>query len=415
MLVVVNDATVPESGTGSVGASQYVANRYAAARGIPTGNVAHINSNGCCGFADGTSPALYNNFHVSLDQFTADIAQPIKTYLESHSLKNQIKYIVPCYGVPTHIGQAGQWQQLSVDSFLSQLYLAGVTPFNFSPVFNSIPTSKPPRWSNAGLAAPIYLVSRLDGPSALIAANLVDKAIAAEKGIAKNSGTGYFDYQGTSSPPDPTDQTMLNAYNLCVAAGMTCNLNTQRISGHKYLSAPNALWAWGWYGEPQGNVYSFVPGAVGTQLISDSAYTIRSIISGGPWVPLWLQNGITGTWGNTGEPLSQFTPGDNLLNHVWLGYSFGEAAYIATPVLGWMSVFVGDPLYTPLFQGSAPVPPPLTITPATIAATPGQAVQFTVSGLTASGTVTVASGGLTTTAQITFGPSGFTPIRINFG
>src|SRR5436190_16058843 len=122
VLVVVNDATVAESGTHGVGASQFVADYYVAARGIPKRNVVHISAKGCCGFADGTSPQLYNNTHVSPEQFTSEISQPIKTFLEKRHLKQQVKYIVMTYGVPTHIGQLPPFEQLSVDSFISQMY-----------------------------------------------------------------------------------------------------------------------------------------------------------------------------------------------------------------------------------------------------------------------------------------------------
>lgn len=381
VLVIVNDVTVAETGTGGVGASQFVANHYISVRGIPLSNVVHISAKGCCGFADGTSPALYNNYELSREQFTSDIANPIKAFLEAHNLKQQIKYIVPTYGVPTNIGQTpGQsdpnWPGGGVDSFLSQLYLGGVTSFTFNPAYNPIPTSTPPHWSNLTAATPVYLVARLDGPSAIIANGLVDKAVAAEQGISKSSGTGYFDFQGNG---DVNDSTMLNAYNLCVSAGMTCNLNNQATSGHRYQSAPNTLWAWGWYGGPgPGTIYTFAPGAVGAQLVSDSAFDIRAIIPSEPaWVPRFLTDGITATWGSVTEPFAgNFSKGDNILWHMWNGYTFGESAYIATPVIGWMMMFVGDPLYKPVFGTVIPPPPP--VLPLTFSITVGTDGSITV-------------------------------------
>jgi len=80
--------------------------------------------------------------------------------------------------------------------------------------------------------------------------------------------------------------------------------------------------------------------------------------SGGPgtWVPLWLRAGITATWGATDEPTVQgYAMGDNLLNHLWMGYNFAESSYLASPALNHMMVFIGDPLYAPrIFQ-----PPPV--------------------------------------------------------
>ena len=383
VLVVVNDATIAETGTNGIGASQFVADHYIAARGIPATNVVHINSKGCCGFADGPDVHIYNNFHVSLEQFKIDIENPIRAYLEGRNLKHQIKYIVTTYGVPTHIGQLPPFEQLSVDSFLSQMYAHPDFAQFPNPLFTSDPTSKPPHWTNEGVAAPIYLVCRLDGPTALIANGLVDKAMTAEKGISKTSGTGYYDYQG-NLPIVNADGTMLNGYNLCVSAGMKCVLNDQSKTRHMINSAPDTLWAWGWYGGVN-DVYEFVPGAVGAQLTSYTANDIRNINNpAGFWVPWWLTKGITATWGATGEPYHiYYATGDNLLNHLWNGYTFGESAYIANSLLGWMMIFVGDPLYSPNFSlaptsittppvTTAPTPvspvttPPVTIPPVTI-------------------------------------------------
>src|SRR5437870_8346936 len=48
VLIIVNDNTPPQAGTGSVGASQFVANYYAAARGIPTSNIVHTSTRMAC-------------------------------------------------------------------------------------------------------------------------------------------------------------------------------------------------------------------------------------------------------------------------------------------------------------------------------------------------------------------------------
>ena len=76
----------------------------------------------------------------------------------------------------------------------------------------------------------------------------------------------------------------------------------------------------------------------------------RSVIQSSTWVPQWISQGITATWGATAEPgVGLYAKGDNLLQHLWNGYSFGEAAYIAQPYLNHVMVFIGDPLYRPFF------------------------------------------------------------------
>ena len=113
----------------------------------------------------------------------------------------------------------------------------------------------------------------------------------------------------------------------------------------------------GWYsGQNDWPGYTFAAGAVGAQLTSYTAIQIRVARAGG-WVHRWLNDGITATWGATAEPfVTGYALGDNLLNHFWSGYNFGESAYQALPALNWMMVFVGDPLYQPnVFKPATPI------------------------------------------------------------
>jgi uncharacterized protein (TIGR03790 family) len=351
VLIVVNDNTPPETGTGGVNAGQYVAERYAAARGVPLGNIAHIRTTmACCD----SNPKAWDSWNISWEEFVNDVREPLKAYLKASGLARKIRYIVPTYGVPSHIeshphGIAG----LSVDSFLplmSSRY-ADVIPMD-NPAYSPDPQVMP-RFPTKAYGGPYYIVSRLDGPSAEIAAGLVDKALAAERGISRKSGTGYFDWRHLSESGGGyyvADQTMVGGYESCVSTGLQCVLNDQTATGGMIANAPGALWAWGWYsGAVTNDVYSFAPGAVGAQLTSYTAGSIR-YQRPGAWVPLWLERGITATWGATGEPyVDRYTAGDALLNRLWNGYTFGEAVHLATPKLNWKMVFVGDPLYSPKF------------------------------------------------------------------
>jgi hypothetical protein len=128
---------------------------------------------------------------------------------------------------------------------------------------------------------------------------------------------------------------------------------------------PNALWVWGWYGMAFDS-YRFVPGAVGAQLTSFTALSIRTPVNadpkmysftamrwGGNWVPRMLEQGVTATWGAVTEPYATFyAPGGNVFDHLWAGYNFGDSFYIAQNAVRWVMVAVGDPLYSPrLFAG----------------------------------------------------------------
>ncbi|MFN0169412.1 MAG: TIGR03790 family protein, partial [Bryobacteraceae bacterium] len=343
VVILVNDLAPPEAGTGKVGSSQYVGNYYAQARKVPRENIFHFSYQmSCCSY----SPAAWDSWHIKFAVFEEKIRKPLRKFLEDRKLKDRIRYIVSTYGVPTHLDDPTE--SLSVDQFLAALYSPRANnPASQNPYYHPDPESSPPRFRDFVRPWPQYLVTRMDGPSAMIAKGLVDKALDAERGIDRKSGIGYFDLRANGSL---ADATMRRADELCRKAGMRCVLNDQSVTRSMIANAPETLWAWGWYsGVRVNDVYQFQPGAVGAQLTSYTANSIRSMKTG-TWVPLWLTRGITATWGATGEPTTAgYAMGDNLLNHLWAGYNFAEAAYLATPQLGWMMIFVGDPLYSPVF------------------------------------------------------------------
>jgi len=394
VLIIVNDATPAEQGTGTMGASEYVGWYYAGARHIPLSNVFHIST------VSGPSSDPHDplGWHISWEEFNTRIRVPLRAFLESQQLESKIKYIVPTYGVPTHISSYKGYENLSVDSFLASIYAAGSDEIgSLNPLFSADSTSMPAHWSSAELASPVYAVARLDGPSPALAVSLVERALQAEQGITRTSGIGYFSQAGLTGTDTRAmaDQSIVSAATLCRAAALTCELNDRRVTGRSISPAPNTLWAWGWSGASDG-AYSFAPGAVGAQVASASAGTVRSV-ERGTQAPLWITQGITATWGTTSEPSGLFTAGDNLLNHLWNGYSFGESAYLATPSLNWMMMFLGDPLYTPVFLDAAP-PAVVSRTSSTkAAATRALTSAPMVIGAVATGTVTLTLGSATGT------------------
>jgi uncharacterized protein (TIGR03790 family) len=367
VLILVNDLVPPEDGTGSTGASVYVGQYYATRRGIPFSNIVHLSVPLACCNRD---PHEWDSWNTGWQKFEDTIRTPVKGFLETNGLKYTIKYIVPTYGVPVRMMLGTAYPSgiepdfVSIDSFLTSMYSGSDAPFRRNPYAVTNPGYSKARfsdWQNPE-GWPMYLVSRLDGPSAAIAVGLVDKAISAESTLTRSDGIGYFDYQhGPNNTV--TDGTMLRAYQLAVQQGFRAVLNDQSVTGNMIHSAPQALWAWGWYSGPfDWDGYEFVNGAIGAQLTSYTANVIR-YLGQGTWVPLWLNAGITATWGATGEPYtSGYANGDNLLNHFWNGYNFGESAYLASPVLNWMMLFVGDPLYEPQVFARAPSPPDPTPT-----------------------------------------------------
>ena len=271
-------------------------------------------------------------------KYDATIRQPLLKILSDRKLTDKIHYIVPTYGVPVRTwDNAHRIQGFSIDSLLAGINSGSIAQFlpnpYYSPVWNEGRVhfrnfQNPAGWK-------MYIVSRLDGPSLAVALGLVDKAIRAEENLKTTDGIAYFDYRHISAGDSyyPADQTVVNAYNLAAGRGYQTVFNDNRNDWTRMIrSAPKTLWAWGWYsGTLTWEGYSFVDGAVGAQLTSYTADSIRSMLPG-TWVPLWLNAGITATWGATTEPYTfGYANADNLFHKFWAGYNFGESAYRHRP------------------------------------------------------------------------------------
>lgn len=356
VLIVVNDAYNSETGTNGKPASVYVGEHYAAMRNVPTCNILHLNIPYAGYQADGQWHGMEydGNQFISYADYLQYIQAPIQQFLANNP---QIIYIVTTYGVPVML--ADTVFRVSVDSLLAAMY-SGVPPNSSTPLLNPYQdpsaTGSPVHFAEWGNSAGyrMCLVTRLDGPSAVIAASLVDRAIQAEGTVNYNSGMAYFDYIGdlpSAGPYYTLDQTMTNAYHTAIDMGIPAVLNTQDLSGHPIEYGPNASWVWGWYITSITNAYPTpVPGAIAAQATS---YTCNSVRDGGNtgdsnWCVYFLKQGFTATWGATGEPSTWgYATGDSFFGHFWRGYNFAESAYLANPYNNWMMTFIGDPLYSP--------------------------------------------------------------------
>jgi uncharacterized protein (TIGR03790 family) len=220
VLVLVNDRVPKEAGTGNEGASVFVGRYYAARRNIPAANIFHVKA------------AVTEE--TSMEDYKAQIEAPLRKFLDANggAMRKKILYIVPTYGVPLKIDG-----KFAVDSVLVMMYAGhdDVKPPLKNP-YSAAVGSRPPHfdvWSDqleAVNGGKMFLVSRLDGPGAMIAKGLVDKAMAAESGLTMKSGVGYFDYQGTRHPGEwqlAIDEEIKAASELSTRRGFDTVLHTQ--------------------------------------------------------------------------------------------------------------------------------------------------------------------------------------------
>jgi len=358
----------------NVAGSRELADYYATKRNVPSGQI--------FGFD------LPNSETVSRREFQNQLRKPLLKKLEKAKLFSdkrrrrflgrdesalrtigwsdaRIRYAILCYGMPLKIANDSKLNEKEASKFPSELRKtesAVDSELALLPIEESIlplvgPFPNPAFGvTNAAFLHPtngVLMVCRLDGPSLAIARGLVDKAIEAEaEGLW---GRAYFDTRGLTNSPNKLGDDWLNG-----AAVVTRRLGFETLvddSDTRFLEgfpmSQIAFYA-GWY-EYSGQVsgpflqpeVEFMPGAFAYHLHSFSASTIRS--ASRQWVGPLLAKGATATMGEVFEPYLALTPNIAMFLHrlIYMGFSFGEAAYACQGHLSWQTTVVGDPLYRP--------------------------------------------------------------------
>ena len=365
-VVVIYNTRVPES--------KSVAEYYAKAR--------HVPKNQIYGFR------MTTNEVMSRDEFRDSLQLPLALRLESDGLwrfgivtnaatngqpvqiehcvvASKIRYAVLCCGVPLKIAPDPNLNEpaqndvrpelrrneASVDSDLAWLPLVKMNAPLTGPLRNWVYGVTNPALLNPTNG--ILLIARLDGPSADIARGLVDKALQAERdGLW---GRVYFDGRGSSKTDTNNflgDKWILGAAEICRVLGFETTLDENPETFPTSFPMSQIAIYCGWYDENVSGPFTlpkveFMPGAFAYHLHSSSAATLRSTDKN--WCGPLLAKGATCTMGCVYEPYLEFTP-DIAVFIVRLaatGFTFGEAAWAAQPVLSWQTTVVGDPLYRP--------------------------------------------------------------------
>ena len=198
-------------------------------------------------------------------------------------------------------------------------------------------------------ASPLLLVTRLDAPESATVRRMIVDAIEAEKGGLW--GRAYVDgTHETSGGKEVGDAWMRAIVDQSHKEGVPVVFDDlPAIFPDNYPMTDCALY-YGWYA---GNVAGpfnqqgrFVPGAVAAHIHSYSAATLRDENSG--WAGPLVSRGAAATVGNVYEPYLELTAHLDILNDRLLhGFTFAESVFMASRVLSWMGVAVGDPLYRP--------------------------------------------------------------------
>jgi uncharacterized protein (TIGR03790 family) len=310
---------------------------------------------------------------ISRDEYDTMIRDPLRAIFKERGwwklnegrggpvtvASNSIRFVAVIKGVPLKIRAAadypgdkpsgpplGNRNDASVDSEIAAIgafsdQISGPLP---NPYFQSYRSM-----AEADNSA-ILLVCRLDAPQAATVRRMITDAIEAEK--SGLWGRAYID--GAHNPPGALgvgDHWLAEVRDQLHKVGVPLIYeDTPEIFPNSYPMTDCALY-YGWYAGTMAGPFTqpdfqFVPGAIAIHIHSFSASTLHD--ENANWAGPLVSKGATATIGNVYEPYLQLTAHLDLFNDRLLhGFTFAESAYMSMPVLSWMSVMVGDPLYRP--------------------------------------------------------------------
>lgn len=353
-IAVVYNASVPES--------KSLADFYCKARGIdPSRQIPLMTS---------------TNEEITRSDYDSTIASPLRRLLQDRGwwtttkdmmdrtivISSSVRQVALIRGIPLKIKECGDYpgdariqpapfgfvNAASVDSELSALGLFApqISGVIQNPVCNNAARSvfnpQPPPW--------LLQVARLDAPTDAAVREMILNCIRAEQ--AGLWGWGYIDLRSINDPGYVQgDQWIRKAGAEMRRYGIPVITDDLPDTFQGGFPVTDAAAYYGWYSENIDGPFSdpffrFVPGAVAAHLHSFSAVTLRDPLKG--WTGPLILHGASASVGNVYEPYLAFTTDFGTMASVLLtGADLTEAYYSAQPVLSWMSVLVGDPLYRP--------------------------------------------------------------------
>lgn len=315
--------------------SSEVAKMYQQRRQIPPENVLRLH--------------LGENRYISRSQYEAQIATPIKQYLNEHS---GIQCILTTAGVPYVIqATSGTQDGAAVDNELAAVLRDPPKNWNLweaNPLFL------------LGIANPRVLqmiyVARLDGPDLKIITRMVDDAIATE--AAGFSGPVFGDARGLDGNTGyaAADVSIRGAIDRLAGAGFPAVLDMNEAdwrppAGGVGNQAAGAAFYIGWYSlqkfQDIFGAQGLARGAIAWHIASGEAVDIWNP-KGTEWCVNLLRRGAAVTIGPAFEPYVQAFPrAEIFVERLLAGQTIAESYWASLPHVSWAMVLLGDPLYRP--------------------------------------------------------------------
>jgi len=324
VLVVINQASAESTDVGA-----YYRNK----RGIPSANVVLLN--------------VSRTDNISADEYRFGILDPVKRAIRAS--KTRIDFIVLTKGVPIRIGDDGG---PSVDAYLAAMNLdiEGIKEIKEEDIRKSLNPYYRKNESFSSARYNMYLVTRLDGYTVADCKRLVDNSLAAKP----VKGPYFFDFAANRKTGgyQQMEQLMSSAGNILKQKGYEVETeDTEAFVAPRQPVMGYVSWGsndGGFKADAYRNI-KFLPGSVGETFVSTSGRTFNPTRDGGQsLVADLIANGMTGVKGYVSEPFTfALAQPDILFDRYTAGFNLAESFYMASLVVKWKDVVIGDPLCNP--------------------------------------------------------------------
>lgn len=345
--------------------SHELAQYYAKKRGIPTDHLIGLE----CPIDDSMSRQQYNQmirkplFEAfvrrgwwKLNQKEVKDQQTGKDVSTMVVEESSVRVIALMRGIPFQIRRDRQNPQNSKEdeaSVDSELCLLGLAEQSLAGALRNPYFDQGMRFQMYQATPGLMLVGRLDAPDAETVKRMIDDAISTEKiGLR---GRAVIDLAQKTGAYQEGEAWLTRSAILFREQGIPVFIDKDESLIPDHWPLPDTALYFGWYastasGAIASQSFRFMPGAIACHLHSFSGADIRA--PDRHWVGPLLSQGAAAALGNVFEPYLSLTVHFDVLNKRLLeGYTLVESSWNATPVLSWMNVVCGDPLYRPYAKG----------------------------------------------------------------
>jgi uncharacterized protein (TIGR03790 family) len=330
--------------------SEQIGAYFASARNLPAANIVHVN--------------VSTSEEIDSLQFNS-LRSQIENHLTTNNLTNQINYIVTTKGVPLKVNRGNTFSTSSPSSSVESDLSLILGPYS-SQIGKNSGVWSPYYYQNAHFsraAYGVYLVTRLDGYSYEDVVALINRG-GPNRPFSKSGSKFVFDQDPDWNGTLPgLNNEMFSANTILTNRGLGTQLD-QTTTYLTNLSNVIGYVSWGsndhyaslytQYAKPNN---SWMAGAIAETYVSTSGRTFTSPPTyGQSLISDLVSEGITGAKGYVYEPFSAAMALVSVLfDRYTNGYNLAESYYMASRLLSWMDVIVGDPK-TSVYAIQGPLP-----------------------------------------------------------